>query len=98
MLEDCVDYTEIYAEEMTEEGFQEVAKEHNMTTAQVKAMVNYNGDICFGGYEAFGVFEDLFSFFPEREKTVATLPSLTEALADAKARMQTCPSPPHEKE
>lgn len=68
LLEECIDYEEIDATELTDEEILEIAEDHDLTSEQVLSMVNDNGYICFGGYgESYLDFEDLFSYFQVQE-------------------------------
>ena len=82
LADECVDYTEIFIEDKTEEEIQAILEDYDLTREELFANINSNGDYCSGGFDNFGEFEDLFGYWtPEMLSELSVnLPDLPDKL------------------
>jgi len=81
--DECIDYSETWTLEMSEEDIQEFCEENEISREHFDQSINENGDYTTGGYgDQFGDFEDLFSYFEsEQEKSTQTY-AFTDSFGD----------------
>lgn len=83
-IDDCVDYEEHLIDGASEEYINKLLEEKHLTREELMSQVNCNGELCFGGFDNYGDFSDLFQYFPEKEKA-----SLDQKIAQANEKAST---------
>lgn len=93
LIEETEDYEEHYIPGMTEYGKQKLCEDLNMTMEEMMKQVNSDGDLCIGGFESYGYFEDLFMYLKkENIKEIASaIKGLDGRIQDAAARTSAPP-------
>lgn len=68
-IDDRIHYEEYLVEDPSENTIRYLLEEKHLTREELMSKVNRDGLYCFGGFDNYGEFEDLFVCFPEKGKS-----------------------------
>lgn len=79
---ECVHYEEYFIEGASEKEIESVCEEKEISREELISKLNSNGEYCIGGFEDFGVFQNLFPMLDRQQ------PSLDEKVQNAEASLK----------